>query len=360
MVKDLTHHLLRRKSFGGRIVNPIDLGAVMKVRTQVQSSPIADEVSALISVIRPILDGLLYGLRKDIVDNAGGYEGVKLKLLPRLYRRGDGDVGLCFEYAVHNALKSNTGPVCERVADALKICKVPGNNVSSLLFAVEKSGKLDLVDSVRDALTDESRLLHGSRGRPVKLKKHIDRVASAFHRPNTRKALPQSISGLWKADLFLGNSDDDGWVGTSVKVNAKDLRAVAGLRVGIVPTRQGKRDRVRKDEQKNLVICPLPYDGSFMELFYAGWRIVQQFIHADAKLPGEDFLPLPHERQVARELEMRRESSVRKVVEALEVQAQAGLIVTNEKKARVITERASEVAAIAEAIVAPIPVSTSS
>jgi hypothetical protein len=327
----------------------------MKLRLQTQVNPIAEEVSATIAVVRPILEGLLWGLRKDVVAEVGGYDKVKLKMLPRLYRRGDGDIGLCFEYAVHHAIRTGQGAVCERVADALRLCNVPGRDLQSLLFAVEKTGKLDLLETVRDALTDDSRLLYGTRGRPVKLKKHIDHVAAAFSRPSARLALPESISGLWKADLFLGNADDDGWVGTTIKVNANDLRAERGLRVGIVPTRQGKKDRVIKDDARNLVVCPLPYDGSYMELFFSGWRIVQQFIAADARLPDEDGLPLPHERQVARELEMRRESTLLRVVEVLEVQAQPGLIDSSEHVARTTSERAPDVAALAEAVLAPVP-----
>lgn len=327
----------------------------MKLRLQTQVNPIAEEVSATIAVVRPILEGLLYGLRKDVVAEVGGYPNVKLKMLPRLYRRGDGDIGLCFEYAVHHAIRTGQRAVCERVADALRLCNVPGHDLQSLLFAVEKTGKLDLLETVRESLTDDSRLLYGTRGRPVKLKRHIDHVAAAFSRPSARLALPESISGLWKADLFLGNADEDGWVGTTIKVNANDLRAERGLRVGIVPTRQGKKDRVVKDDARNLVVCPLPYDGSYMELFFSGWRIVQQFIAADARLPDEDGLPLPHERQVARELEMRRESTLVRVVEVLEVQAQPGLIATSEHKAEVTSERAPEVAALADSVLAPVP-----
>lgn len=327
----------------------------MRVRLQTQVNPVSEEVSALIAVIRPILEGLLYGLRADVVREVGGYQAVKLKMLPRLYRRGDGDIGLCFEYAVHHAIRTGHGAVCERVADALDICRVPGQVLQSLLFAVEKTGKLDLLESVREALTDESRLLYGTRGRPVKLKRHIDQVAAAFSRPSARLALPQSISGLWKADLFLGYSDEDGWVGTTIKVNANDLRAERGLRIGIVPTRQGRRDVVVKDEARNLVVCPLPYDGSYMELFFAGWRIVQQFIAADAKVPDEDALPLPHERQVARELAMRRESTLVKVVEVLAVQAQPGLISSSETTATVSAEREPETSPVADSVLAPVP-----
>jgi hypothetical protein len=230
----------------------------MELRIQRQVQPIQSEVAALISVIRPILEGLLYGLKADVVAEVGGYNAVKLKMLNRLYRKGDGDIGLCFEYAVHTAIKNRDPLIAERIDDALRLCNIRGREPNSLLFAVEKSGKLDLVDSVVQNLTDGSQLLSGTRGRPVKLKRHIEQVASAFRRPGARLALPQSISGLWKADLFVGDTREDNWVGTSVKVNANDLRAEPGLRLGIVPTRQGRNDRVRKDDAKNIIVCPVP------------------------------------------------------------------------------------------------------
>ncbi len=240
----------------------------------------------------------------------------------------------------------------ERVYDATRKCKIQGAAVGSLLFAVEKSGKLDLVESTKQALTDDSSLLYGTRGRPVKLRRHIDQVATAFHRPTARRALPNSISGLWKADLFIGDTESDYWVGTSVKVREQDLRAVKGLRVGIVPTREGRSDAVRKDDQRNLVVCPLPYDGSFMEMFYAGWRVVQQFVAADAHVPKEAALPLLAERQVARELEMRREYPVQDVIEGLAPQAQPGLLQTEESEAQV--EVAREAQSITDSILAPV------
>lgn len=136
----------------------------------------------------------------------------------------------------------------------------------SLLFGVEKSGKVNLVESVREFLTPESILISGSRGRPVKLKKHIDQLAAAFRKSSERNKLPSSISGLWKADLFIGRSDPDHWVGTTVKINQRHLEAARGLRLAIVPADQGKSDLVRIEEAKNLVVVPVPYDGAFMEV----------------------------------------------------------------------------------------------
>ncbi len=244
--------------------------------------------------------------------------------------------------------------IAERVEDALRLCNVRGQNLNSLLFAVEKTGKLNLVESVIQSLTDNSQLMYGTRGRPVKLKRHIEQVASAFRRPNARLALPQSISGLWKADLFIGDTGQDNWVGTSVKVNAAELRAEPGLRVGIVPTRQGRTDRVRLDEAKNIVVCPIPYDDSFMQLFYAGWRIVQQFMAADATLPNEDRLPLPHEREVARSLAMRRESRVLAVVEVLEAESQSRLIESSTVTPQTFVAAHPDAPLVADSVLAPI------
>ncbi len=58
----------------------------MYIREQRQQNRVADEVSALTAVVRPILTGTLYALKTEVVAEAGGYNGVKLLMLPRLYK----------------------------------------------------------------------------------------------------------------------------------------------------------------------------------------------------------------------------------------------------------------------------------
>jgi hypothetical protein len=89
---------------------------------------------------------------------------------------------------------------------------------------------------------------------------------------------------------------------------------------------------VRKDENKNLIICPLHHDEDFMQTFYEGWRIVQAFIDADANLPKEVTLPRPTHREVARILVERREYPVLDVVEAIGAFSQPGLLITDAKQ----------------------------
>jgi hypothetical protein len=250
-------------------------------------------------------------------------------MLPRLYRPGDGYVGICFEYAVHEALSTGNGKVVDRISSALKLCKIkPPSNPSSILLGFEKSGAFQLIATAKGVLTDESRTLAGKVGQPPKLLRRLNTIAAAFRRPTTRLALPNSIRGLWKADLFVGSIDTQQWVGTSVKINPSQLEGAAGLRIGIVPTKQGRSDAVRLDEGRGLIVCPLHHDADFMQVFYEGWRIVQAFIASDAKTPKEAVLPRPVDREICRILEERRDFPEVDVIDALRIFAQPELLET--------------------------------
>jgi hypothetical protein len=305
----------------------------MRIGEQRQLNPVSDEVLALTAVVRPILTATLYALKAEVVAEAGGYSGVKLLMLPRLYKAGDGDCGICFEYAVHEAISRGDNRVLERIEDAARLCKLEGQAPpKSLLFGLEKTGTQQLIDTAESVLTDDSRLLYGTRGQPAKLKRHLNQIAGAFRNRQTRLALPYSIRGLWKADLFVGYTDVERWVATTVKINPKELEGAAGLRIGIVPTKQGGKDVIRKDDSKNLVICPLHYDQDFMETFYEGWRIVQAFIDADGQMPREVSLPRPAHREVAKILVERRDYPVVDVVDAVKAFSQPSLLYTDDRQ----------------------------
>lgn len=114
---------------------------IFKIRMEEQQNPVQDEVMALVAIVRPILEGLLYALKRNVVGDVGGYDKVKLMMLARLYRSGDGDIGICFEYAVHDAIRRREPAITEKIDDALKKhCKINGGDVSSILFGAEKMG----------------------------------------------------------------------------------------------------------------------------------------------------------------------------------------------------------------------------
>jgi hypothetical protein len=326
----------------------------MDIRTQVQRNPVGDEMLAIVAAVRPILIGLLWGLKTEVADDVGGRETIKLRTFARLLRPGDGDLGICFEYAVHDAMLRGDPMVLNRVDDALRrLCGLKGSPPESILFAVEKTGSEQLINTSRELVTPESRLMSGTRGQPAKLHKHIEGIAQAFRRPAARAALPYSISGVWKADLFLGRTDIDRWVATSVKVNANLLERARGLRVGVVPA-TGTKDKPYKDEKRNLVVCPLLHDGDFMQVFHEGWEVIQAFLAADAKMPPPAALVRPAQRHVAKLLTDRRDFPVLEVVEALSPFAQPELLETHELQAQLVLTGGPEKPEV-QAVVAPQP-----
>jgi hypothetical protein len=56
----------------------------VEIRSEVQQSAIADEVSALVAVVRPILQGILLSLKREVVDDHGGHANIKLRTLARV------------------------------------------------------------------------------------------------------------------------------------------------------------------------------------------------------------------------------------------------------------------------------------
>lgn len=318
-----------------------------------QNNPVNSEVEALFAVTIPILKGILYSLNREIVNEAGGYDKISLHMLSRLYREGDGDCGICFEYAVHDAIVNNNPLVLEKIDTVLKkFCKIKIGEPTSILFGAEKNGAMQLIDTVSEHLTDDSTLLTGTKGQPIKLKKHIQGVINAFRKPSEREKLPNSINGLWKADLFVGKTEPDKWIGTTVKINPSQLEAARGLRLAIVPSKQGKSDKIYLHETKNLIVCPLPYDHSFTEIFYRAWLSVKYFLNCGAKLPPESLLPLGADRFVCKFMVDRSRFTVGEVLEAMEIVKQPYLVNTEEQEITMVT---SEQGAL-NTLVAPISI----
>jgi hypothetical protein len=276
-------------------------------------------------MVVPVLEATLFSLSRDRVHRLGGLEKVTLADLAREYRNGDGDAGICFEYAVHQAIAGRDPLIYPFASDVLSdYCKIDGG-AESILFGPEKDGVIPIVESVTNALTDDSRVYVGNRGNPPKLRRYIPKIVAAFYRHEARNKLPRSINGLWKADLFIGNHDVDRWVGTTVKINPRSLESASGLRIGIYP-RANDRDTPRFDHLLNLVRLPLSYDSAFMELFYASFFLTRQFLNADARVPPPVALPASEDRFVTAELESRREFPLVDVLEALRVMSQRDLL----------------------------------
>lgn len=266
----------------------------------------------LYAMIAPILFGLLAGLKSEVVESCRGIDKILLRELARNYREGDGDCGICFEYAVHSAIRNNNPLVLERIKNALSMCGIEGKNTTSILLGFEKSKMLQINNEVLNTLTEDSVLVSGFYGEKVKIKKYLEDIQRSFRVNNARKNLPVDIEGIWKADLFIGNTDTDMWVAATIKINPLSLECVKGLAIGIVPSRWDKEGPFRI--KNGMIICPLLYKDNFMQFFYSAWRVVLYFIKNDAKVPHERDLAGIEELQVAKYLEQNRDVPVLELV----------------------------------------------
>jgi hypothetical protein len=95
-----------------------------------------------------------------------------------------------------------------------------------------------------------------------------------------------------------------------------------------VPSRPGESDAIKLDEQHNTVVCPVPHDGGFMQIFRDGWRIVQTLCARNFEMPDSADTPNPLHREVARIFAERRDFPITDVVEATRKFAQPELLTT--------------------------------
>lgn len=267
----------------------------------------------LYAMVAPILFGLLVGLKNEVIESCHGIDKILLRELARNYREGDGDCGICFEYAVHSAIRNNNPLVIERIQSALSMCGIEGKNTTSILLGFEKSKILQINNELLNTLTENSILLIKPYGERIKIKKYLEEMQKSFWCHNTRNNLPLSIRGIWKSDLFIGNTDTDMWAAASVKINPIALRYAKGIAIGILPSRWGQMKTCQ--EKNEMIICPLLYDNHFMYFFYSAWRVVYHFLKNDASIPHERFLAGIEELRVAKYLEQKRDVPVLELVD---------------------------------------------
>jgi len=297
----------------------------MEISVQRQIIPIEENIRARYSLIIPIIRGMLYSTKLDIVNNCGGIDGITFDTFTRIYIEHPGDYGICFEYAVHEAIR-NKDPVLQPYISSIinDYCKIK-DEAQSILFAIEKTGNAYIVESNKGLINKDSRILVGSAGKPPLLERHLENIKKAFHNPKYVEKLPDCIKGIWKADLFLGGQTTNQWVATTLKTRKEAFEAAPGLRIGMYPEAD-KKKKVVIDSAKNLIMCPLPYNGDFMQLFGASFAIVKQIIAAHCNQPSRVALYYEDDQAVAKYLVDRKEFTVKAILESLEAIKQVGLL----------------------------------
>lgn len=326
----------------------------MELRKEIQKDSVGDYTQSVVAVVRSILLSILSSISGSrTAGDLHSTERIRLLQLLRTYRQSGTDIGISFEYTVHEAIMNRNPEIMDRIDSALTtLCGIRGDAPSSLFFGVEKQGTIGLIRSREGDYTDDSLVLSDRHGRFANLRKFVDRVAIEFGKRNVTDRLSSSINGLWQGRLFVGQPCTDQWVATIVKIDPLQRDGSEALRLAIVPSQHESADRIALIEDKNLMVVPLPYDGSFMQTFYRGWQIVVQFIAADATVPGEASLVKSEDRQIARFLSHRRNLPVSEVLESLQQLAQPMLFETQRETVEAFLPDGK--ASVVDALVAPL------
>lgn len=319
----------------------------MKYTLEVQTNFVTEPIRARFAMVIPILRGMLFSTKRNIVEQAGGFERITLEMFCRVYNEHPGDYGICFEYALHHSIRGRQPSIYNKVSYVLdRFCGI-GTQTESILFGAEKGGGQSIIESAKSVLTDNSKLLPGTQARPTFLKRHIDNIASAMRRSSVVQSLPASIRGVWKADLFLGNPQTDYWVATTLKTNRLQIEEAPGLRIAIYPE---ERPQEEPKMIGSLIHCPLPYNIEFMQLFGATFQIVKHLIAARGKQPHPAALVYYDDQEVAKWLSDRAHFPVLAILEALEPIKQVDLLAESGEEQ---TQLASDVIAAAPIPLAP-------
>jgi hypothetical protein len=164
----------------------------MRLLKSFQQEDINNAVQAKFAMVAPVIEATLYSVAVDRIERLGGYTEWTLHDLAREVREGAGDAGICFEWAVHDAIADRNPLIWPLASEVLTdYCGIE-DGADSILFGPEKNGRIPIIESVQDALTDESRVYVGNRGQP--------RETTALH-PSDRECLlsprtPQHPSAL--------------------------------------------------------------------------------------------------------------------------------------------------------------------
>src|SRR4051812_1244542 len=118
--------------------------AAMRVLESIQLDRIDDAVRSKFSMVVPVLEATLRSLNLERIERFMGVHTITLADLAREYREGDGDAGICYEYAVHHSIATENPLIYPLASEVLEeFCHIAGGS-NSILFGPEKDGTIPI------------------------------------------------------------------------------------------------------------------------------------------------------------------------------------------------------------------------
>lgn len=245
-----------------------------------QVDPYSQKLISLIS----ILEAHLNLVSKEYLELLGksNFKDITLKDLGALYKTffniNSGVNGVCWEYAVFNAILNNDIYIQDLINAAINYLSGEDDHyrLNAILWGGEKNNLSS--DNIKNNLKDDETIW--TPYKEIIFKDYVDIILKSFHDKNLRKTLPQYFAGIWRTDLFVKKENKNRWYAVTVKWNKYDMKQFPGLSIGIhfehINSLKGSVNP--KLTKNNFVYCSIPFNLNFGEYYAYMFRFVETML----------------------------------------------------------------------------------
>lgn len=253
------------------------------------NDPLRAEFISLIGV----LEGFLNKVSKKHFNiiNSDKLEDVTLAELGLIYNnflyKNTGMQGVCWEYAIYYAIAYQNTYVQDLINNAINYLskKNTSEKINAILWGGEKSSIS--LENIKKNLKDNETIW--TPNKEYSFKNYIDIIKDSFNKKNIRNTLPNDMSGIWKADLFVKKDSSNTWYAVTVKWNKSNMECYPGLSIGIYfeyvnpnNTQQNPYDikqnpfpLINMFGKNYFVNCSIPFYFNFGEYYAYTFRLVK-------------------------------------------------------------------------------------
>jgi hypothetical protein len=272
----------------------------------------------LLKVALSCLEAILFSQPHWLLEEEGGTGKVRLRKLCRVFNsKHQGLRGICFEHAVHVAIRDGDDYLAPFVRSVIEQFCGLGGQITSVHFAPEKNNVQGSVAVTVASIGDETTLFLEKGLVGPKLKQYVQQLALALYNESERDKLPREILAAPKTDIFVLSVTDNVAAAATLKLNPSAIEAGPGLTVAMYPEDADRAEQPRFDKKLGLLRVPLPYK-EFCELFGVAYNMVVTYLtEQDGQTPSWQIMPNSDHRFVCQEFERRLEKSVVDVIAEL-------------------------------------------
>lgn len=219
-------------------------------------------------------------------------EQMTLEQLAVLKKVHEGTFGLCFEYAIHYGINTETSPLYEYVRGALRSRYKWDFPVRSVLAGIEKTSYSHLIENYQEVLGEGARLVL-----PCGEIEITENLLYSLRSWQHRSKLERNLRDISRADLLIGSRTEKLWTTASLKTNKEFKYIFPAITLMIYPFERQRKYFGNFTENDLVLDCvartygtwttfiPVPSSGLFMEGLHIAYHVVVDVLNDDIKEP---------------------------------------------------------------------------